>query len=333
MCGDLLADADACVLGQLLMCVHSAGRWRDIQGLHEVEISEGSSTSLLIASGLKSKTTQSAEAQRRYLPYVAVATGVSGQHWGKRWLEARQNEGLAWGGDFCLPSFSLRLGQWSSARMGSGEATAYLRDFLTAIGLPCDSAGTHSLKTTLLTWASRSIAVSFTENERLHLGHHAAPDTKSMLVYSREAYSKLYAKVVAMFRTMTEGGFNPDLPPAQRIEHTADSLLRDEVRPSFPGPANPPDAELSASSGESDGGDLEVGPAQARPEVVRAMFPERLASDVSVHSYSGISHVMKDERRLWCNRPVNANYLPFAEAGVAAQHPTPCHQCSRARAF
>ena len=192
---------------------------------------------------------------------------------------------------------------------------------------------THSLKTTLLTWASRSIAVSFTENERLHLGHHAAPDTKSMLVYSREAYSKLYAKVVAMFRTMTEGGFNPDLPPAQRIEHTADSLLRDEVRPSFPGPANPPDAELSASSGESDGGDLEVGPAQARPEVVRAMFPERLASDVSVHSYSGISHVMKDERRLWCNRPVNANYLPFAEAGVAAQHPTPCHQCSRARAF
>ena len=312
MCDDLF-DADACVLGQLLMC-------RDIQGLHEVEFSEGTSTSLLIASGLKSKTTQTAEAQRRFLPYVAVATGVSGRHWGKRWLEARESEGLSWGGDFCLPSFSLRLGRWSSARMGSGEATAYLRDFLVAVGLPCDLAGTHSLKTTLLTWASRSISVSFTENERLHLGHHAAPDTKSMLVYSREAYSKLYAKVVAMFRTISEGGFNPDLPPAQRIEHMAASLLRDEVRPSFPSSAGHLDAELSASSGD----------AQARQEVARAPFPEHMVSDIRVHSYSGISHVMKDDRRLWCNRPVNANYLPFAEAGVAALHPTPCHQCSRA---
>ncbi|CAE7446464.1 unnamed protein product, partial [Symbiodinium sp. CCMP2456] len=220
MCEDL-QDTDACVLGQLLMCIHSAGRWRDIQGLHEVEVSVGPSTSLLIASGLKSKTTQTPEAQRRFLPYVAVATGVSGRNWGERWLEARTREGLTWGGDFCLPSFSLRLGRWSSVRMGSGEASAYLRDFLTAIG------------------------------------HHAASDTKSMLVYSREAYSRLYAKVVAMFRTITTGSFDPDLPPAERVEHMASTLLRNDPRPPVQSIESPPDGNASASSGESEAGELE----------------------------------------------------------------------------
>ena len=214
--------------------------------------------------------------------------------------------------------------------MGSGEASAYLRDFLTAIGLPCDEAGTHSLKTTLLTWASRSMEVTFTENERLHLGHHAASDTKSMLVYSREAYSRLYAKVVAMFRTIASGSFDPDLPPAERVEHMASTLLRNDPRPPVQSIESHPDGNASASSGESEAGELEVRPRRDPSDVARAPFPDRLQADVRVHSLSGISHVMKDERRLWCNRPINANYVLFSEAGVAAEHPTPCHQCSRA---
>ena len=126
--------------------------------------------------------------------------------------------------------FRARLG-FSGRLEGGGVSRAFwglwllaLEGFLLeAVGLPCDQAGTHSLRTTLLTWASRAMSVSFTENERLHLGHHSAPDTKSMVVFRREAYSRLYAKVVAMFRTIADGAFNPDLPPAERVEHMADS--------------------------------------------------------------------------------------------------------------
>ncbi|CAE7369201.1 unnamed protein product [Symbiodinium sp. CCMP2592] len=320
-----LNDTDACVLGQILFAVHSAGRWRDIQGLQSVDVSEGSETALLLANGLKSKTTQTAEAQRRLLPYVAISTGVSGYDWGDRWL----TEGLQWGGDFCLPSFSLRLGQWSTARMGSGEASAYLRDFLEAVNLPNSKVGTHSLKTTLLTWASRSVRIDFSEPERLHLGHHSAPGTRSMLVYSREAYSKLYAKVLAMFKTIEEGSFNPDLPPARRVEHLAEAIMVGSSQASNLG-QHAPAGEDSASSDDSDAGIPEGHGGRQAADLVRGAFPDQFLQDIVVHRFSGISHVVKDSGMLWCHRPVSSNYTPLSEAGVAAEFPTACHQCSRA---
>ncbi|CAE7235270.1 unnamed protein product [Symbiodinium sp. CCMP2592] len=287
-----LNDTDACVLGQILFAVHSAGRWRDIQGLQSVDVSEGSETTLLLANGLKSKTTQTAEAQRRLLPYVAISTGVSGYDWGDRWLTARRNEGLQWGGDFCLPSFSLRLGQWSTARMGSGEASSYLRDFLEAVNLPNSKVGTHSLKTTLLTWASRSVRIDFSEPERLHLGHHSAPGTRSML-------------------------------------HLAEAIMVGSSQASNLG-QHAPAGEDSASSDDSDAGIPEGHGGRQAADLVRGAFPDQFLQDIVVHRFSGISHVVKDSGMLWCHRPVSSNYTPLSEAGVAAEFPTACHQCSRA---
>ncbi|CAE7415281.1 unnamed protein product [Symbiodinium sp. CCMP2592] len=294
-----LNDTDACVLGQILFAVHSAGRWRDIQGLQSVDVSEGSETTLLLANGLKSKTTHTAEAQRRLLPYVAISTGVSGYDWGDRWLTARRNEGLQWGGDFCLPSFSLRLGRWSTARMGSGEASAYLRDFLEAVNLPNSKVGTHSLKTTLLTWASRSVRIDFSEPERLHLGHHS------------------------------EGSFNPDLPPARRVEHLAEAIMVGSSQASNLG-QHAPAGEDSASSDDSEAGIPEGHGGRQAADLVRGAFPDQFLQDIVVHRFSGISHVVKDSGMLWCHRPVSSNYTPLSEAGVAAEFPTACHQCSRA---
>ncbi|CAE7799744.1 unnamed protein product [Symbiodinium sp. CCMP2592] len=300
-----LNDTDACVLGQILFAVHSAGRWRDIQGLQSVEVSAGSETTLLLANGLKSKTTHTAEAQRRLLPYVAISTGVSGYDWGDRWLTARRNEGLQWGGDFCLPSFSLRLGQWSTARIWA--PVRHLRTFggfLEAVGLPNNRV-----------WASRSVRIDFSEPERLHLGHHSAPGTRSMLVYSREAYSKLYAKVLAMFKTIEDGSFNPDLPPARRVEHLAEAIMVGSSQASNLGPQAPA-GEDSASSDDSDAGILEGHGERHAPDLVRGAFPDRFLQDIVVHRFSGISHVVKDSGMLWCHMPVSSNYTPLAEAGL-----------------
>ena len=61
------------------------------------------------------------------------------------------------------------------------------------------SFGSHSCKTTLLTWAGRSVDIVFTPAERRLLGHHLDPGMKSVATYARESYTTLYAKVLQMF--------------------------------------------------------------------------------------------------------------------------------------
>ena len=82
--------------------------------------------------------------------------------------------------------------------MGSSEAMMYLEDFLDEVEVPVTSftsLGTYSLKAGFLTLASRSTPVVFTPEERRLLGHHVDPGAKSVLTYSREAYTTLYGKV------------------------------------------------------------------------------------------------------------------------------------------
>lgn len=49
-------------------------------------------------------------------------------------------------------------------------------------------------------------------------GHHLEPNMKSVLVYSREAFTTLYSKILAMFVTIREGSFDPDVSAVRRVE-------------------------------------------------------------------------------------------------------------------
>ena len=51
--------------------------------------------------------------------------------------------------------------------MGAGEASSYLAEILEGTEEEGQRIGTHSLKVTLLTWASRSTVVRLSKNERL----------------------------------------------------------------------------------------------------------------------------------------------------------------------
>ncbi len=41
---------------------------------------------------------------------------------------------------------------------------------------------------------------------------------RSVLVYSREAFTALYSKVLSMFVTIRDGSYNPDMSAVQRVE-------------------------------------------------------------------------------------------------------------------
>lgn len=108
--------------------------------------------------------------------------------------------------------------------MSASEATYWLREFFGESLEPIQAHrfGSHTCKTTLLTWAGRCVTVAFSPTERRLLGHHLEPNMKSILTYSRESYTALYSKVLMMFRCMRSGEYDPDLPAIDRVVQLSD---------------------------------------------------------------------------------------------------------------
>ena len=254
-----------CILGQLLWCFHAASRWSDALRLQSLKLEKVRDVALITGEALGSKTSMTKETQTRLLPYVAIGTGVSGLLWAEKWLDARVAE-LGREPDPFLPSFSCRTGRWALTPMSSSEAGGYLQDFVEEVKalmkpfpkVDIRNLGTHSLKTGLLTMAARSTSIKFSMSERRTLGHHIKPGDRSVLMYSREAYTSLYAKTLACFREIQLGTFRPDSTALERIIDAADTMtsglpVQQENIPHEGELADPTDLwEISSESSEEE---------------------------------------------------------------------------------
>ena len=147
---------------------------------------------MLHADALSSKTSLTLDAKTRFLPYVAIGTGLTGADWAKRWLSARTSQSLSFG-KLVLPSYSMRILDWTDTMMGSSEATFWLREFLSNVCIDLDRKkyASHSLKTTVLTWAGRSNVVQFSPTDRRLLGHHVDPSMIGPDVFAGSLYYTL----------------------------------------------------------------------------------------------------------------------------------------------
>ena len=162
------------IAGLILFCVHSCCRWSDAQRLKSLQILGSGPGAILFAQALGSKTSLTAEAKTRFLPYTAVARGVSDVEWASEWLAARDREGINFSVG-CVPSWMSSRSGWGHVPMSTDEAGDFLLDLLArADASPASGAsvGTHSCKATLLTWTTWSPIVVFSPKEQRHLGHH-----------------------------------------------------------------------------------------------------------------------------------------------------------------
>eukprot|EP00435_Cladocopium_sp_Y103_P066529 s421_g28.t1 len=313
------------ILGQLLWCFHSGSRWSDAMRLKSLKLEKQEKVSLLVGDALGSKTSTSKEAKTRLIPYVAIGSGISALNWGELWLNARASQ-LGREPEPFLPTFSCRSGKWGDTPMSSTEATGYLVDFITEI-LPLMGAGykinlgalgTHSLKTGLLTMASRSTNVHFSLSDRRVLGHHMAPGDRSALTYSREAYTALYGKVLACFCDIQNGVFDPDASPLTRILEAA-SHLTEGKHPQQPQPEGGLEEggediyEVSSDSSE-EAFDLVEVCENGSQKPKWCPFPASGSWECIVHKKSGIVHCLQSESFTFCGRPYSANYVKLDEA-------------------
>ena len=197
-----LESREQAICGQLLFCIHSSARWSDGQRVCKIELQVDDRQDLLVAEAITSKSTLTKESRTRLLPYVALGKGLTGERWGNEWLNARVAEGLdECDGQFMLPSWSFRTDSWGDVEMSAAEASFFLQDFLIRGGIPEGEAliSLSQHEDTLTTWCSRSSVVVFKPMEQRLVGHHFKPKDKSPLTYSRQAYTKLYGKIMALF--------------------------------------------------------------------------------------------------------------------------------------
>eukprot|EP00439_Symbiodinium_sp_Y106_P081923 s872_g21.t1 len=190
---------------------------------------------------------------------------------------------------------------------------------------PGDSIGTHSCKATLLTWTTWSPRVVFSPKEQRHLGHHLKRG-QSTLTYSREYFVTLSGKVLAMFRTIRSGRFNPDESPSQRAEAIADGYELGRTDGSGRGSAEggealggvtdrrlealEPDDDDESESAEScaevpDG-------ARRPPSAARLPFDLADGRELRIHRLSGIVHRVREGDTLVCGRLITERYRAYS---------------------
>ena len=322
-----------CIIGQLLFCIHACCRWKDSQRLKSISTESGHGELLLFADALSSKTALTAEAKTRFLPYAAIGTGVSANGWATFWLEARQSQELTCS-DFVLPSYSERQACWLSVPMSASEATIWLREFLEGATTKFCPAmiGSHSCKTTLLTWAGRSVKLVFSHAERRLLGHHLDANMKSVLCYSRESYTTLYAKVLNMFRMIRSNEFDPDQKAIDRVVQMADG----SEDPQMEATSELPDPELQSDSDSSiasiddlQDGDAFDGAPDGRMVSLFHAFPGVPETSLMVHKISGLVHIVNEDDILSCGRPTSMHFGPYAKC-PHREELAACRQCLRA---
>lgn len=332
-----MTSALQCIAGQILFCIHACCRWKDAQRLKSLAIESGHGETLIHADALASKTALSAEQKTRFTPYVALGTGVSQCDWGTTWLDARAVEGLDFY-DFTLPSYSERSFRWTESPMSASEATCWLRDFLSDMINPSNAFqyGSHSCKTTVLTWAGRCTQVPFSPAERRLLGHHLEPGMKSVMTYSRESYTNLYSRVLMMFRLIRSGEFNPDLSALERVVLLSDSVCEANMGDTLQPPveqADISDSESSVASETGEAGEECFAPGAASSQELTSLFPDFPGvpeSSLMVHKTSGLVHAMNEDGFLMCGRLPSINFKMYSTLVVDRNLCEGCSQCKRA---
>ena len=185
----LAADPDApsldrVIAGFFVLLVYTRGRFSDglnMQNLRAEVPASASANSLagyVEADVSRTKAAYTLERKTMYLPIVAPRHGVTDHDWFSGFLEARQASCVPSGpGIPLLPARSSSSG-WATVPPTAGVAASWLRGTLQSLGFAArdiSPIGTHSCKTTTLSWASKAGLSTAT---RRALGYHSASDDK-----------------------------------------------------------------------------------------------------------------------------------------------------------
>ncbi|CAE7215912.1 gpt [Symbiodinium sp. CCMP2592] len=306
------------IAGHLLMCIGSSCRFADSLQLTSLKVSTAQGVTLVEAESSKWKT---ASRKDQLLPLASLGKFFAEESWGEVWAKEREAAGLGLGP--ALPAFSEVTGEWLNRPMSTGEATCYLREFMTAASQMTAGLGCHSLKCTVLSWAAKSTDVPLAD--RRLLGHHIDPGVVSPLTYARDEQTRLMKVVHLVVEKIRKGAFKPDASKVWRLAKLIESggtelLIEQTVQ------GDPSMEESDDEEGDFGDGDMAAGGACASMERLSAAELD-IAKDSRMHVYSRVVHILKGSKFL-CGRNLSPNYEAI-DPDVPLRDLPVCAQCSQ----
>ena len=310
------------VAGHLCFCLYACCRFGDSQALENIQVTEGGPIVLVETSTRSYKTATSKEKKTTFLPLLALVIGMEPDDpWAYGWQEAR--EALPANCAWALPAYSWNSGKFLNRDLSTGEASFCLREILANGGIApseCWKVSSHSLKSTLLSWCSKSAKVTF-EDRRL-LGHHVDRNAASPLCYSRDECTRLAALVYGVLHLIRTGVLDPDLPRVMRLKalvEQGEALDRHTVVEH-----DEPVSEVGSDDCASE--DLEDDLDSLSSNLPGLPPPTAQEEEVVKHVLSGVLHFKVSGDRLKCGRPLNLNYVALEGELLPDLHPQ-CIQC------
>ena len=343
---DRYLDRDKVAAGCFLLCVYFRARFSDMMNLQDLILDEvivdGVAQGYIEGKVGRTKSAYTTEMKTRYLPMVAPRYGVTGLDWFTSWREACVRSGKPRGESMPMLPYPTANG-WTRSPVGAGEGADWLRQVLRVSGIPMDALaniGTHSLKTTTLSWMAKFGApISI----RQHLGYHMANADKMALLYSRDASAgpiRQLEECIAHVRSRTF------LPDSTRSGYFPGRVMSVEPNAGADSGSQPPEEHAHADWSESDSedsGDDEHGYEEQRMneealDHVVGRWNEHatlealgLQQDAPLfrNRFTRYIHLLADEAgaKFRCGRDVSSKYeeLPTRPKFMSPQ----CKQCFR----
>ena len=303
------------IAGHMLLCLGSCSRFGDSIKLASLSVNSHNGLQIVEAESM-SYTTAKKDCKDKLLPLIGLGRFFSKTPWAAQWMDLRAKHGLTL--DPALPAGSEIKQDWLQRRMTTGEAHLFLKEFMASSGFSeeeLDRIGCHSLKCTLLSWASQGAYLPI--SDRLLMGHHLSRENQSAVVYSRDELTRVTVVIYQMLKDVKNKRFKPDASRAERIAHQVD--LTDS------------DSQASNSSDDEAGPeDVTVTPCNVGP---RASWDDLQLDELrrlKVHAFSGVAHVTstRDNHRFVCGRKNSKNYGLIPGGSNYADMPI-CMHCRR----
>ena len=239
---------DQIAAGFFLLCVFMRGRYSDCLNLQELVVDSPDLAARPLlgyveGSVSRCKTAYTVERKTQLLPMVAPRQGVSGLDWFSAWLELRKRARVPVGAG--VPLLPAPNGEgWQRVPPTAAMAGDWLRNILKSRGHDgslVSRIGTHSCKTTTLSWMSKAGVDLPT---RRLLGYHAQADERTPLVYSRDAMSGPVRALEGVILMIHKSEFLPDA--------SRSGYFPKAVKPPVPAPDDDECSDSEDSADEED---------------------------------------------------------------------------------
>ena len=200
---------DRALAGHVLHLLYSRSRWSDlllVSGVYMDPLGH-----FLEVATKAHKGARSAEMKTRLLPIVAPAFGVDGLNWAEAYLDVRRQSNLSlpldgYGPMMRAPNNSSAT-SWTERALSSEEGSDFLRKALKAPKTPERRVSTHSMKSTIMSWASK---YGLSEYTRAVLARHTSKAATATAVYSRDLLSPILRELNLVIAAIQNGSFDPD---------------------------------------------------------------------------------------------------------------------------